>query len=387
MSGQEERSSAATPAGFHLLLRGGGGSDDGGGGLFAPPSGQRVVLLHGWMQSHTVWLRTAACLRDRYGHDVLLLDWWGHGLSHSDRPLADLRVEVLLDQLEAALARFGWLEPGSRRLCMGGISLGGALSLRFAAKRPERVARLTLVCSAGLSERWWALPSLTRPLRRSFYLLQTLLGVSEDNRTCIHGAAGNDQSEDPGRTGTGSSRGDAVGGTGGDISWWPHFVRSLFGQLRLIETTPEYGVPHDMPERLAAAGTPLHLVWGRLDWVHTAQVDRWRGGRPCREVLGGAERRAQAGPKGRATKETAAEEGKEAAGLGVAATPGAVVTSRTFPFMGHVQLCSRIDELELWKSPDLWCAPGPPGATKRNTAATRIAASRKDTRRLLRARL
>ena len=62
-----------------------------------------MVLLHGWMQSHTVWLRTAACLRI-VQPDVLLLDWWGHGLSHSDRPLADLRVEVLLDQLEAALA-------------------------------------------------------------------------------------------------------------------------------------------------------------------------------------------------------------------------------------------------------------------------------------------
>ena len=80
---------------FYLLLRGADGP--------APSAvqGGRVVLLHGWLQSHSCWLRTAAALRDTYGHDVLLLDFWGHG--HSPRPPADASagIEGLIEQVGA----------------------------------------------------------------------------------------------------------------------------------------------------------------------------------------------------------------------------------------------------------------------------------------------
>ena len=348
MDADEERGATSTPAGFHLLLQGGGTG-------YAPCSGQRVVLLHGWMQSHAVWLRTAACLRDRLGHDVLLLDWWGHGLSHSDRPLRDLRIEVLLTQLEAALCRVGWLTPDSQKLCFAGISLGGALSLRFAAKHPERIGRLTLVCSAGLSEKWWALPSLTRPLRQSFYLLEDyflrpLLGLSDDDSSQEDFEEKDaDDIENTGdavyakqQTTLEKRRGERRKGEAVRWTWWPHFVRSLFGQLRLIETTPRYGVPDDMPQRLAVAGIPLHLIWGRLDWIHTAQIDRWRSGRPAAEV-----------------------------------------SARVFPFQGHVQLCSAIDGLELWADPELWRAPHNAEAHP-TTGSKGKRASRKDVRQVLR---
>jgi pimeloyl-ACP methyl ester carboxylesterase len=46
--------------GFHLVIRG------------SKSSGQRVVLLHGWLQSSDVWLLTARHLADRFGHEGAL---------------------------------------------------------------------------------------------------------------------------------------------------------------------------------------------------------------------------------------------------------------------------------------------------------------------------
>ena len=123
--------------------------------------GARVVLLHGWLQDSQSWLTTATRLRDVHGHSCLLLDWLGHGRTPT-HPRA-MTVENLLLQLETVLARVGW-DKGPK-LAIAGCSLGGGVMLRFAAKHPERVARLNLVAAAGLSEPFWACPSVTWPLR------------------------------------------------------------------------------------------------------------------------------------------------------------------------------------------------------------------------------
>jgi len=142
--------------------------------------------------------------------------------------------------------------------------------------------------SAGLSEKWWALPSLTAPLRA----------------TAI-----------------------ALGNIG--LESLP-FLHRLFWLVRLVETTPTYGVPPDMPERLAAHQVPLSLLWGRLDMVHTAQIGRWRAGRSEEEV-----------------------------------------PARIFPLKGHVALATRIDELELWESPELWSNRITPAAPNSLSTAMR----------------
>ena len=45
------------------------------------PPRSRIVLLHGWLQNHRCWLETAYALRDSHHHDVLLLDFYSHGLT------------------------------------------------------------------------------------------------------------------------------------------------------------------------------------------------------------------------------------------------------------------------------------------------------------------
>ena len=142
--------------------------------------------------------------------------------------------------------------------------------------------------SAGLSEKWWALPSLTAPLRATAL---------------------------------------ALGNFGFESL---PFLNRLFWLVRLVETTPTYGVPSDMPELLAAYEVPLSLLWGQLDWVHTAQIDRWRAGRSESEV-----------------------------------------PARLFPLKGHVALATRIDELKLWESPELWSNRITPMAPKPFESATK----------------
>lgn len=134
---------ADTP--FWLLLRG----DD----VSEPTHGRvprsRIVLLHGWLQAHASWMRTAAALRDRYGHDVLLLDFYAHG--HTRAPSPDVMspkawTDLLCDRLQAV----GW--DHGQQIVLSGASLGAAVAMRYACAHPDRVARLNLIAPAGLPE-------------------------------------------------------------------------------------------------------------------------------------------------------------------------------------------------------------------------------------------
>ncbi len=116
------------------------------------PVRSRVVLLHGWLQDHGSWLKVAMALRDVYGHDCLLIDFWGHG--HSPIPSAThLSDDSYTRLVEECCARCGW--DSGPPLCLAGASLGAAVALRFTRDHPTRVARLTLVVPAGLPEPWY----------------------------------------------------------------------------------------------------------------------------------------------------------------------------------------------------------------------------------------
>ena len=93
-----------------------------------------------------------------------------------------------------------------------------------------------------------------------------------------------------------------------------HWDAPLPRSLRIPpQTTPTYGVPSDMPQRLASARVPTTLTWGQLDWIHSAQVERWRGGRSKDEV-----------------------------------------PTRIYPLHGHASLCASIDRLRLWEREEMW---------------------------------
>ncbi len=49
--------------------------------VYQAVSDVKVVLLHGWLQSHTCWIDTAMHLCKNYGYSILLIDFVGHGKS------------------------------------------------------------------------------------------------------------------------------------------------------------------------------------------------------------------------------------------------------------------------------------------------------------------
>jgi 2-succinyl-6-hydroxy-2,4-cyclohexadiene-1-carboxylate synthase len=101
-------------------------------------SGRRVVLVHGFTQTHRSWDDVAASLADGE-FEVVRVDLPGHGGS------AEVRLAFV--DTAAALGETGGAG------CYVGYSMGGRLSLRLAVDRPELVRALVLVsASPGLAD-------------------------------------------------------------------------------------------------------------------------------------------------------------------------------------------------------------------------------------------
>jgi pimeloyl-[acyl-carrier protein] methyl ester esterase len=99
--------------------------------------GPPLVLLHGWAMHGGVWggLPAALCAR----HRVHAVDLPGHGHSPAIAPFTAAGVVAALE------ATFG---AERRPLAVLGWSLGGQLALGWALARPDRIARLALVCTS-----------------------------------------------------------------------------------------------------------------------------------------------------------------------------------------------------------------------------------------------
>jgi len=104
--------------------------------------GPPLVLLHGPSGYAAHWARVIPALVTRYR--VIAPDLPGHGASGLDA--ASLRGERMLRWLDELCAQTCASPP-----TLVGELLGGAIALRFALHQPERVSRLVLVDSFGLS--------------------------------------------------------------------------------------------------------------------------------------------------------------------------------------------------------------------------------------------
>ncbi|GAB2479332.1 alpha/beta fold hydrolase [Jatrophihabitans fulvus] len=107
-----------------------------------PRNGPVVVLLHGLASDRGTWDRATGPLAAR-GLRVLAVDLIGHG--DSDKP----RLRYLLDDFADSLRDFLDAVDVEQAVLVG-HSLGGAISVHFAARYPGRVSRLVLVSAGGL---------------------------------------------------------------------------------------------------------------------------------------------------------------------------------------------------------------------------------------------
>ena len=101
-------------------------------------SGPPLLLTHGYSSTSAIWQGQIEALSKR--HRLVLWDMRGHG--QSDYP-ADPRAysEALTVADMAALLD----EVGARRAIVGGLSLGGYMSLAFYRAHPQRVRALLII--------------------------------------------------------------------------------------------------------------------------------------------------------------------------------------------------------------------------------------------------
>jgi len=104
-------------------------------------SGTPVLLLHGFGADLNSWMFTQPVLAE--SARTIALDLPGHGGSAKDVGAGD--ADALTGAVDAALAALG-----IERAHLVGHSLGGAVAAALAARRPDRVASLTLIATAGL---------------------------------------------------------------------------------------------------------------------------------------------------------------------------------------------------------------------------------------------
>jgi 3-oxoadipate enol-lactonase len=98
----------------------------------APP----VVLIHSLGMDRTFWNAVAPALAQATA--VLLYDCRGHG--QSDKPKGPYRIEQFADDLADLMDGVGW-----RRAAIAGASMGGCVTLAFAATYPARALALGLI--------------------------------------------------------------------------------------------------------------------------------------------------------------------------------------------------------------------------------------------------
>jgi len=97
---------------------------------------KRAVLIHSLAMDRRFWRPVA----ERLARDaaVLIYDCRGHGAS--DKPPGPYTVELFARDLAALLDAVGW-----RAALVAGASMGGCVTLAFAAAYPQRVTALGLV--------------------------------------------------------------------------------------------------------------------------------------------------------------------------------------------------------------------------------------------------
>lgn len=100
-------------------------------------SGPAVLLSHGYSATSQMWTRQVEALKDRYR--VITWDMRGHGQSDSPDDQAQYSEEATCADMAAILR-----ELGIEKAVIGGLSLGGYMSLAFNVRYPEMVKALML---------------------------------------------------------------------------------------------------------------------------------------------------------------------------------------------------------------------------------------------------
>ncbi|HVC55413.1 MAG TPA: alpha/beta fold hydrolase [Stellaceae bacterium] len=107
----------------------------------AAGDGPALLLSHGYGATCRMWDGQIAAFADRYR--VIVWDMRGHGQSGDPSDPAAYSTALTVGDMAAVLDAVG-----AERAIIGGLSLGGVMSLAFQLAHPERV-RALLLCDTG----------------------------------------------------------------------------------------------------------------------------------------------------------------------------------------------------------------------------------------------
>lgn len=102
----------------------------------AGPAAPRIALVHSLAMDRSFWQPVTDRLAGRAS--VLTFDCRGHG--GSGKPAGPYTVELFADDLADLMDQVGW-----RSALVAGASMGGCVSLAFAARHPQRTDGLGLI--------------------------------------------------------------------------------------------------------------------------------------------------------------------------------------------------------------------------------------------------
>jgi len=110
------------------------------------PAGETIVLVHGSNASLHTWEPWVAILGEDYR--VITMDLPAHGLTGAV-PNKDYGSQAQVDTVEAVVRHVG-----VDRFTLGGNSMGGGVTWRYALAYPEKVESMLLIDSSGLPQFW-----------------------------------------------------------------------------------------------------------------------------------------------------------------------------------------------------------------------------------------
>ena len=138
-----------------------------------PETGQVVVLVHGFSVPYYIWDTTFAALADS-GFRVIRFDTFGRGFS--DRPDTPYNGELFERQIVDLIDALDLERP----VDVIGLSMGGAIVMRFAANHPELVRKIVLVDPAHKAS---PSPSYAKPIGSYLIAVNLMPVIAEGQLT------------------------------------------------------------------------------------------------------------------------------------------------------------------------------------------------------------
>lgn len=222
-----------------------------------PADAPVIVMVHGFSYSLESWDGWAADLSS--DHRVIRMDLPGHGLTGPD-PQQRYSVPQTVEFLGALLD-----ELGLDHVTLAGNSLGGLVSWRLAAERPDLVSRLVLVAPGAYSINGVTDQPVAVPMGVSFYLTSAPEAMIAAASAGLYGDASRMDPALPGRV-HGLMQTPGVG-------------------QALVERLEVFTLPDPVAD-LARVQAPALVLWGGRDVIiPVAQAARIAGHLPQAELI------------------------------------------------------------------------------------------------------